>query len=248
MAKVDLKSAFRIIPIAREDWELLGLCWRGKFYIDTCLPFGLRSAPFLFNQFAIALHWILSNNYGILAVHYLDDYFIAGPPSSSICQVAVDTMLDVCSQLGIPVAMEKLEGPDTAITFLGIVVDSARGELRLPADKLQKLLQDIGAWIGRKKAQKHELLSIIGSLSFATKIIPAGRFFLQRLIDQSTKVKRLHHYVTLNAQTRADFRWWQEFLPLWNGRALFLNPQWCSASNLQLFYRCFRSTRIWSIL
>ena len=235
MAKVDLKAAFRIIPIARDDWELLGLFWRGNFYIDTCLPFGLRSAPFLFNQFAVALHWILSNNYGIHMVHYLDDYFIAGPPSSNDCQAAVESMLGVCTQLGVPVALEKLEGPDTTITFLGILVDSAKGELRLPADKLEKLLQEINTWIRRRKARKRELLSVIGSLSFATKIIPAGRLFLRRLIDQAARVKRLHHYVTLNAQTRADFLWWQEFLPSWNGRALFLDPHWSSAPEIELF-------------
>ena len=125
MPKVDLKSAFRIISVARRDWELLGLFWRGKYYIDTCLPFGLRSAPFLFNQFADALHWILAHNYNLHLIHYLDDYFIVGPPQSQTCQAAVQTMLNLCTtRLGIPIALDKLEGPDTAITFLGIEIDS----------------------------------------------------------------------------------------------------------------------------
>ena len=130
MAKVDLKSAFRIIPVARHDWELLGLFWRGNYYIDTCLPFGLRSAPFLFNQFADALHWILANNYNLHLIHYLDDYFIVGPAQGQTCQAAVQTMLDLFTSLGIPIALDKLEGPDTAITFLGIEIDSKSQELR----------------------------------------------------------------------------------------------------------------------
>ena len=52
MAKIDLKSAFRMIPVHRADWDLLGMHWRGQYYVDTCLPFGLRSAPFLFNEYA----------------------------------------------------------------------------------------------------------------------------------------------------------------------------------------------------
>ena len=63
LARVDLKSAFRLIPVRREDRELLGIHWRDKFYVDRCLPFGLRSAPFLFNKFAQALEWILHNNH-----------------------------------------------------------------------------------------------------------------------------------------------------------------------------------------
>ena len=43
MAKIDLKAAFRMVPIAAEEWDLLGLHWKGKYYVKTCLPFGLRS-------------------------------------------------------------------------------------------------------------------------------------------------------------------------------------------------------------
>ena len=50
MAKIDLKKIFRLIPLRPENWNLLGVCWRNKYYIDTCLPFGLRFASYLFNQ------------------------------------------------------------------------------------------------------------------------------------------------------------------------------------------------------
>ena len=55
LAKVDLKNAFRLCPVRPEDWHLLGIRWRGQYYVDKCLPFGLRSAPFLFNMVAEAL-------------------------------------------------------------------------------------------------------------------------------------------------------------------------------------------------
>ena len=98
MAKVDLKSAFRMIPVHPEDWELLGMCWGGHFYIDTCLPFGLRSAPFLFNEVATALQWILHTNYSIRnVIHYLDDYFMAAPPNDPACAHDLHTFLQVCS-------------------------------------------------------------------------------------------------------------------------------------------------------
>ena len=61
MAKVDLKSAFRMVPVWRQDYEVLGMKWKEAYYIDTCLPFGLRSVPYLFNQFAEALQWILQH-------------------------------------------------------------------------------------------------------------------------------------------------------------------------------------------
>ena len=46
MAKADLISAFHMIPVHFQDWELLGMRWQGAFYHETCLSFGLCSTPF----------------------------------------------------------------------------------------------------------------------------------------------------------------------------------------------------------
>ena len=42
MAKIDLKHAFRLCPVRRQDWDLLGIEWEGHFYVDKRLPFCLR--------------------------------------------------------------------------------------------------------------------------------------------------------------------------------------------------------------
>ena len=34
MAKTDLKSAFRLIPIHPDDWNLLGIYWQSQYYVD----------------------------------------------------------------------------------------------------------------------------------------------------------------------------------------------------------------------
>ena len=45
LLKVDLKSAYCIVPVNSFDRHLLGLCWEDHAYVDQALPFGLRSAP-----------------------------------------------------------------------------------------------------------------------------------------------------------------------------------------------------------
>ena len=236
MAKVDLKSAFRIIPVRRQDWELLGIRWRNQYYVDTCLPFGLRSAPYLFNQFAEALEWILRTNYGLRWVlHYLDDYLVLGPPNSDLCRQFLQEFLRVCALLGIPVATEKVEGPLTVLTFLGLELDSITQEIRLTQGRLAEILTELEKWQNRKKATKRELLSLIGKLAFAARAVPAGRLFLRRLIQLSTKVGRLHHHIRLNQDAKLDITWWQSFLPSWNGKAFFLEQNTTSASDLSLY-------------
>ena len=59
MAKMDIKSAYRNVPVHPKDRRLLGMEWEGATYIDTTLPFGLRSAPLIFSAVADALAWMM---------------------------------------------------------------------------------------------------------------------------------------------------------------------------------------------
>ena len=38
LAKSDIDSAYRNIPIALSDHELLGIMWKNQYYYDRCLP------------------------------------------------------------------------------------------------------------------------------------------------------------------------------------------------------------------
>ena len=114
---------------------------------------------------------------------------MVGKPSAE-CEIALQKMLHICKQLGIPIAERKIEGPTTVITFLGILLGTVKMELHLPYDKSEALTSLLRQWsTTKKKATKREILSLIGKLSFAAKVIPAGRIFLRRLIDLSTSVK-----------------------------------------------------------
>ena len=58
LAKVDIQSTYRMLPFHPDDRWLLGMQWEGKLFVQTALPFGLRSAPKLFSAVADALQWI----------------------------------------------------------------------------------------------------------------------------------------------------------------------------------------------
>ena len=44
LAKVDIRSVYRMLPIHPDDRWLLEMHWEGSVFVDTALPFGLRSA------------------------------------------------------------------------------------------------------------------------------------------------------------------------------------------------------------
>lgn len=59
LVKRDFESAFRHIPVSPIDAPLLGFHWNETYYEEQFLPFGLRTAPYIFNLFAEVFHWIL---------------------------------------------------------------------------------------------------------------------------------------------------------------------------------------------
>ena len=59
LAKMDVKQAYRNIPVHPLDRHLLGMQWKGEVFVDMVLPFGLRSAPLLFTAVADALQWAM---------------------------------------------------------------------------------------------------------------------------------------------------------------------------------------------
>ena len=80
LAKVDIKSAFRLIPVHPTDRHLLGMLWCQQVYIDKCLPFSLCSAPKLFNIMADLVAWIATLHGVSLLLHYLYHFLLVGPP------------------------------------------------------------------------------------------------------------------------------------------------------------------------
>ena len=236
MSKIDLKNAFRLIPVCPRDWNLLGMQWRGKFYIGTFLPFGLRSAPFLFNQLSVVIHWILQQKYSIHhLLHYLDDFFTAGAPASQECSSNLSTMLSLCHRINAPVKPSKIEGPTTRLTFLGILIDTSTMTASITDDRKQDLVSSLRSLLQQSKCTKRQLLSLIGKLSFACKVIPAGRIFLRRFIDTSCSVSRLHHHTRLTKEAHLDMYWWLNFLSQWNGTCCILQTEWTTSPAMDLY-------------
>ena len=89
------------MAIHPEDCCLLGMKWRGHLYVD---PFGLRSAPFIFNTVADMMEWILLNQHHLICdlMHYLGDFITAGLPRYTWYTHNLTIATLVCKRLGLP--------------------------------------------------------------------------------------------------------------------------------------------------
>ena len=125
LAKIDILSTFRLLPVHPKNHHLLGMSWTDDIYINSCLSFGFCSSPKLFNVMADLLAWILQQQGVIELFHYLNNFLTIGPPMSVRCQ-DLDTIQTVCTQLGVPLAVGKVEGHTTSLYFLGITINTTK--------------------------------------------------------------------------------------------------------------------------
>ena len=105
------------------------------------------------------------------------------------------------------------------------MIDTLQLQLRLPADKKAFLSAGLSEWMCPNRhhfphcsGSKRDLLSFIGLLSQACKVVCPGRPFIRSLTDAATSVRFLDHRVHLNSTARQDLSWWHVvFLQSLNG-------------------------------
>lgn len=222
MAKEDLTDAFKFIRVRQEDWPLLGSTWVGRdgvrrYFMDTVLPFGLRSSPKLFDQFAEAVCFLARKRGCSIVEHYLDDYLTIGPRDSPVCRDNLDILHDACIDIGFQTNPDKRVAPTTKIEFLGIEIDSNTMELRISQERLRDIRSELESWMGKLRATKRQLLSIAGKLAFVSKVVRHGRSFIRHIYDCAGRLSHLGHRTRLSAGVKADIAWWLGALPRFNG-------------------------------
>ena len=119
---------------------------------------------------ADALQWILVQKGIDNLLHYLDD-FIFVAKSLDKAKRNMQTLISTFTSLGVPLEPSKLEGPANCLTCLGIEMDTATLQLRLPRDKLQRLKEALAIAESKKCMSKQNLQSLTGLLQHAVKVV-----------------------------------------------------------------------------
>lgn len=229
--KFDVKAAFRLIPVSREDLHLLGFKFDRRYYVDLFLPFGLKSSPPLWEDFARLLKFLIQARLSIKEIiQFVDDFLFGTPPSPNKHRVAAARMEAVAALLrllGVPEALEKRHDGDTTAVFVGVELDTLLFEARLPADKLTELRALLRQWVGRTFVSIQELRTLTGKLHWASKVVRAGRTFVRRILDLLRAALRSGvNSISVSADTQLDLRWWLTFLDTWNGVSIIRDPCW----------------------
>ncbi len=220
LIKMDVDAAYKQVPVRPQDWPLLGFCWRGNYYYERVLPFGLKSSCRLWEYYARALHHFFEHTLRIpCVVHYVDDFLFVIRPCRDTMAVARQHLTDasgLAARIGVLFSAKKTEGPTTRLTFLGIELDTIEMVARLPQDKLVRLRTLITDWGTKSSATIKEYEQFGGFLHWCCCVIPAGRPFTGRLYKLIAGLKynrgkpgagRAQVYA-ISKDVREDIVWW----------------------------------------
>lgn len=235
LGKMDIKSAFRLLPMYPGDFDLLGFKFEGQYFVDKMMVMGASNSCNYWEKLANFLQWVLKERTRSDNIdHYLDDFIFAGHSDSNQCWTLMNAFQQLCSQLGVPIADEKTEGPTTCLTYLGYELDAALLQIRIPQQKITDLLVIIEHVLCKTKITLEQLQSLTGKLSFCAKAMPSARAFIRRMYSALSQGSRPHHMIRLNKGIKDDLVMWRTFLTQFNGVSYMLNPHWLQNDDLCL--------------
>ena len=221
LSKADITDAF--VPVHPSQWHLFGMKWENRFYFAVRLPFGCRSSPSIFNQVSEALCWILLNRVRVPALlHLLHNFLLVDPPN------------DASGSSLFPFPTRRHSGRPLA-GFLGIMLDTVGMKAFLPAEKLKRACSLARSSVASSVVTSRQLLSLLGYLNFAMRIIPQGRSFISRLLVLASSVSGLQDPVCLDDGCRSDLSFWLWLLEVWNGVSFFYDDVVRSSDSLRFF-------------
>ena len=123
MISIDLKDVYLQIPIHHDSRKFLRFVVDSKVYQFRALCFGLLTAPQVFMR-VMAPVSVMLHSQGVRMLRYLNDWLVLASPHQEVL-LARDSVLQLCSQLGIVVNLEKsCLIPSQKVTYLGMVLVS----------------------------------------------------------------------------------------------------------------------------
>lgn len=214
LAKVDLKDAYRIVPLHPSQWKWLGMKVDGMYFIDRCLPMGASSSCAIFQKISNCLAWITVNRFpDSLVFNYLDDFLFL-ETSTERCREVLEFFQRLCQECHIPIAHHKTEGPTKQIKFLGIDIDMEHRTLSVPEEKRKSTLHHLEKFIKQEKATIKEWQKLLGILCHLSQVVPAGRAHMSSLYGalKGTLSQNQNLIRNLSSLNKAELQLWTNFL------------------------------------
>ena len=217
MYKLDLSRGYRQLRLDPLDWPLMSIEHAGSYYMDVCPPFGLRTAALMMERTTMAVSYI-HGLYGYKTKPYIDDFGGVETEYHDACDGLL-TLQQILNTVGLEEAPHKTCFPSTEMVWLGINVNSEDMTLSIPSDKLREVQAVVRSWDGKIIANRRQVQSLMGLLTFVASVAPPVRIYTNRVLNFLRSMPK-DGYVTVTHEMREDLAFFQQLMPKFNGITL----------------------------
>ena len=178
--KIDLQDVYFHVLIYPDSRKYLHFAFENKVDQFRVLPFGLNTAPRVFTCLGHTVQAYLHRQ-GISVILNLDDWLIHHPDHQVLLRHQ-SQLLRTLNMVGLMLNEAKSElEPVQNIQFLGLRLHLDQGRASLPISEAREIIAHLCRISSQKILSYTEVSRFMGSLNWASGLIPLGRLYLRPL-------------------------------------------------------------------
>lgn len=208
--------------------------WDGVLYEWCVLPFGVASAPWVFTKGKRVLVKMWRAQ-GIRLIPYMDDFLFAASSREEALRLRAQVLEDLAA-LGWSTSWAKSQWkPAQIVEFLGFIIDTREGMVRVSESKVERILQLGQKLLGeRGRVRVRDVAVFAGVVMSVGRAVRPVRWFTRALYsligvtvftDNAAaipwKVCRNFFRCFLTPGARVEIKWWLDNISLWNGTRIW---------------------------
>ena len=179
--RIDLSNAFWHIGVNCKFRKYLAFAFDNKAYCWKAMPFGLRTAPFLFCSLMNTLVKNIRLKYRIIIFFYMDDLLVLGHSLEETFQ-HIQLVVKELQSAGFAINFEKsLLIPSSKITFLGIYINLELKTIGPSIENVETCIKKSSTFLKCDKCSLKMFQSLVGSLNFVAPFMKFGKLHLSPL-------------------------------------------------------------------
>ena len=185
----------------------------GHTFIDVAMPFGERLSSLYVQRVAQFIGRHLATK-GIKLLIYQDD-LVGVAPTYEQAAAHFSSVQALLSCLRLPLVKHKMTPPTRVIQWLGIILDIDKRTLYIPKEKISQTLKEMKQMHGWSFMSRRHVQSLAGRINHLAETCRPARLFMSRILAYF----RGHPpwATPISEGTRADIRWFLQYLPTFNG-------------------------------
>ena len=210
--KLDLQDAYWHIPLHSSAKRFLTFQLGKRKFRWMVVPFGLKTAPYIFSKIMYTVIKYIRSQYNILIFCYLDDILILAK-SFLECKSHIQIVIQILSDLGWKISHNKsITEPAQEIEFLGVYYDLVNKTMKPMQKNIDKSIKITNKVLNLTISDLKLHQRLIGSLSFCSSYTLYGCYYLKFL-------HRFHYYFSQGIRVIPPS--FKNFLEVWNKSIMY---------------------------